>query len=371
MKITSLFILFLLSFLCLAQIKEKAKDSKTKMAFAHVPTTISKNDSALKNQISEEKYILIKGIEQWVTIKGERSKPIILFLHGGPGSPISPYADVVYKNFEKDFIIVQWDQRGSGRTYGRNSPPEELTPDYLKANPLTLQQMTSDAVELSEYLLKHLGKQKIILFGTSWGSALGAKIATKRPDLFYAYVGHSQIVNPTINIEFYNKIYKMAEDRKDNDALEILNTIGKPPYDRAKNVGLLFRIVKKYEKENSTAAPSNWFQLSPSYDNEKDDQNRSDGDDYSFVNYTGDSKLGVKSMSASINYMKDNLDFKIPVYLIQGNEDILTPKEKTKKYFDKIKAPEKKYYLLPKAAHGFNLSVLEAQYKIFKSIETL
>ena len=112
MKITSLFILFLMPLLCLAQLKE--------------------SDSAdLKNQISEEKYVLINGIEQWITIKGNSSKPIILFIHGGPGSPISPYVNVLYKDLEKDFIIVQWDQRGTGRTYGKNAPPEELTPNLL------------------------------------------------------------------------------------------------------------------------------------------------------------------------------------------------------------------------------------------------
>ena len=331
--------------------------------------TVNK-DSTLNTKISEEKFILINDIEHWVTIKGESSKPIILFLHGGPGSPLSPYSDKLYKNLEKDFIIVQWDQRGTGRTFGKYAP-EELTPEFLKATPLTLELMTNDGIELSEYLLKYLGKQKIILFGTSWGSALGVKMASKRPELFYAYIGHSQIVNPSIDIEFYNTVYKMAEDKKDKDALETLNTIGKPPYDRAKKVGQLFRIIKKYEMANSIPAPESWFIVSPTYDNAKDNQNRSDGDDYSFVNYTGDSKLGVQAMSASIDLMKDNLEFKIPIYLIQGNEDILTPKEKSKEYFDKLNAPKKKYYLLPKTAHGFNESVLKTQYKIFKSIKTL
>jgi len=112
-------------------------------------------DSIIKNRVSEEKYILINGIEQWVTIKGEISKPVILFIHGGPGSPISPYSVNLYKDWEKDFIIVQWDQRGTGRTYGRNAP-QELTPEYLKSNPLTLEQMINDGIELSAYLLKHL-----------------------------------------------------------------------------------------------------------------------------------------------------------------------------------------------------------------------
>ncbi len=331
--------------------------------------TETQKDSISRNRIQEENFVLINGIEQWITIKGERLKPAILFIHGGPGSPISPYSDVLYKNWEKDFIIVQWDQRGAGRTYGRNAP-EELTPEYLSANPLTLETMTKDGIELSEYLLKHLGKQKIILFGTSWGSVLGVKMAAKRPDLFYAYIGHSQIVNPSIDLICYKKVYKMAETKSDKDALEILKNIGEPPYDRAKKAGQLLRIVKKYEKLNSVPAPESWFVVSPAYDNEKDNQNRGDGDDYSFVNYTGDKQLGVQSMSAAINLMQDDLIFKIPVYLIQGDEDILTPKETTRLFFKKLKAPKKKYYLLPKTAHGFNMSVLNTQLEIFKSIKT-
>jgi pimeloyl-ACP methyl ester carboxylesterase len=326
-----------------------------------------KKQADLSNWINEEKFVSVNGIEQWVTIKGERSKPVILFIHGGPGSPMSPYSDALYKTWEKDFIIVQWDQRGSGRTFGKTAP-EELSPEYLKANPLTIEQMTSDGVGISEYLLKTLGKSKVILFGTSWGSALAVKMATKRPDLFYAYVGHSQIVKPIIDAAFYDKIYKIAESKSDKEALEVLKSIGKPPYERARSVGQLFRVMKKYERASETPAPDNWFVLPAAYDNAKDNQNRSDGDDYSFVNYTGDSLLKVKSMRAGIDLMRDNSVFKIPVHLIQGSEDILTPKEASKAYFDHLKAPEKKYYLLPQTAHGFNLAVLEIQYKIFKGL---
>ena len=327
-----------------------------------------KSEHSLEYLIHEENYILINGIEQWVTIKGENSKPIVLFIHGGPGSPISPYSDILYKEWEKDFIIVQWDQRGTGKTFGRNAP-KEITPEYLKSNPLTLEQMTTDGLELSEFLLKHLNKQKLILFGTSWGSALGVMMATKRPDFFYAYIGHSQIVNPVIDSALYDKVYHTAQNTRDTASLVILNTIGKLPYDKAKYVGQLLRIVKKYERANSTPAPNSWFVMAAEYDNPKDNQNRSDGDDYSFVNFTGDKRLGVESMSSKINFLNDHFDFKIPVYLIQGSEDLLTPKEKTKKYFDKIKAPKKKYFLLPQTAHGFNITVLETQYKILKAIK--
>lgn len=161
----------------------------------------------------------------------------------------------------------------------------------------------------------------------------------------------------------------MATQTNDTASINKLNDIGKPPYDRARTVGQLWRVVKKYESLNSVSAPESLFVESPGYDNAKDDQNRSDGDDYSFVNFVGDKKLGVASIRSSINFLKNNLNLNLPVYLIQGEQDILTPKELTRKYFDQLTAPEKIYILLPKSAHGFNQAVVDAQYKIFKSIK--
>jgi len=317
-------------------------------------------------QINEKRFIIINGIEQWVTIKGDSTKPVILFLHGGPGSPLSPYADSIYREWEKDFILVQWDQRGTGRTYGRNAPAE-LSPAFLKSNPLTVDQMTTDGIVLTEYLVKYLGKQKVILFGSSWGSILGVRMAIKRPDLFHAYIGHSQVVKPAENLVYdYQKVYQMAQKVNDKQSIQILDSIGIPPYTIARNSGRFFRIIKKYERQNSLPAPVSWLQLSSEYDNEKDNQHREEGDDYSFVNYVGDKQLGVTPMISTINLFEDSWEFKIPVFLIQGEEDILTPKEITEEYFNKIKAPEKKFILLTKTAHGFNVSVVETHYKIIK-----
>ncbi|HYC29052.1 MAG TPA: alpha/beta hydrolase, partial [Chitinophagaceae bacterium] len=318
--------------------------------------------------ISEERFIPINGIDQWLTIKGDTSKPVILFLHGGPGSPLSPYADNIYSGWEKDFTLVQWDQRGAGKTYGRTAP-EELSPEYLQTNPLTVEQMTADGIALAEYLVKHLGKQKMILFGTSWGSIIGVNMAVQRPDLFHAYFGHSQVVNPSEGlIDAYEKVLQMAQSAGDTISTNVLNTIGPPPYDMAKNAGQLLRIIKKYERAYATAAPEQWFTLSAGYDSEKDEQHRSDGDDYSFVNYVGDKRLDIKSMAAGIDLLENQWNFKIPVYLIQGEEDILTPKENTREYFDKITAPKKEFILLTKTAHGFNQAVIEMQYKIMKGL---
>lgn len=326
-------------------------------------------DSISTDRICEESYVNINGIEQWITIKGNKLKPAILFLHGGPGSPLSPYSDSIYYRWEKDFIIVQWDQRGTGRTYGRTAP-HELSPEYLKTQPLTLEQMVSDGIELSEYLLKHLGKQKIILYGTSWGTELGVELAIKRPDLFYAYVGTSQIVNPSEDLLYdYQQIYSKAQNKNDQKTIDVMDSIGIPPYNNARNAGKLFKIIRNYERQYlisvSLFEPS-WLKMAAEYDNEKDEKNREDGDDYSFVNYIGDKRFVTESILSKINFLKDGLAFSIPVYLIQGEEDLLTPKVITENYFNKIRAPKKNLFLVPKATHGISALVLETEYKVFK-----
>lgn len=327
---------------------------------------------AQQKSIHEEKFISIEGIQQWITIKGDNiTKPIILFIHGGPGSTMSLYDDAMYGDWEKDFILVNWDQRGAGKTYGHNAPAE-LDEAFLMKNQLTVTQMTKDGIELTKYLLQYLKKKKVILLGTSWGSILGVKMALNAPELFYAYIGHSQFVSFSKNMEYsYNKVYDMSKEANDSLSIKELELMGTPPYDTAKNYGQLLRVVKKYERINSDAAPDTWFKISSSYDNEKDENDRSNGDDFSFINFVGHKKLGVKSMGLDIDFDKDALSFKIPVYLIQGEQDILTAKAINKPYFDKIKAPKKEYFLLPNAAHGHNQTVVDKQYDLVKALGIL
>jgi pimeloyl-ACP methyl ester carboxylesterase len=94
---------------------------------------------------------------------------------------------------------------------------------------------------------------------------------------------------------------------------------------------------------------------------------RYNGDDYSFLYFAGHKKMGIKSMEAGVNFMKEGLHYKIPIYFIQGEEDILTPKELTKAYFDNVEAPKKEFVLVPVAAHGHNQAVIEAQYRAVKA----
>src|SRR5688500_17553678 len=141
--------------------------------------------NAAPTAIHEQGFVTIGGIEQWITIKGTNTdNPVVLFVHEGPGNAMSAYADSMYSGWENELTLVQWDQRGAGRTYGRSGAGIAST--------LTLERMTKDGIEVAEYLTRHLHEERIVLVGNSWGSLLGVNIVKKRPDLFHAYVGTAQ-----------------------------------------------------------------------------------------------------------------------------------------------------------------------------------
>ena len=151
---------------------------------------ISSQDSGVEGEddghylLDDSQYVQIGGIDQFISIQGDdRSNPVILFLHGGPANAQSPFLQE-FLPWEKYFTVVNWDQRGSGKTYGKNgsATPGMDTPDAA------LDRLTADAIEVAEYASRRLGKRKVILLGHSWGAVLGLNVVKRRPDLFYAFV---------------------------------------------------------------------------------------------------------------------------------------------------------------------------------------
>ena len=124
---------------------------------------------------------------------------------------------------DRYFTVVQWDQRGAGRTFGRNGA--------AAASTITIERMVQDGVELAELLSKRLQKDKIVLVGHSWGSILGVFMAKARPELFYAFVGTGQVADPARNYAVaYAALVEWASREGNSRALQDLNEIGPPPY---------------------------------------------------------------------------------------------------------------------------------------------
>ena len=147
------------------------------------PTACASRQSSNGTRIEEAGFVSIGGLEQWVTIRGDdRSNPVLLHVHGGPGVAFSAFS-AEFAAYESDFTVVQWDQRGSGCTFGRHGKD---TPD------LTLERIASDGIELAGYLERHLRNPRIIVLGHSFGSVVAAEMVQRAPERFAAYVGTAQ-----------------------------------------------------------------------------------------------------------------------------------------------------------------------------------
>jgi proline iminopeptidase len=139
--------------------------------------------------IERTQAVRIGGIDQWISVRGrDRRNPVLLMLHGGPGYVSMPTSWYFQRGWEEYFTVVQWDQRGAGKTYAANDP-DKIAPT------MTRPRMLADAEEMVAWLRKEFGKQRIFVLGHSWGSSLGIELARRHPDWLHAYIGMGQITN--------------------------------------------------------------------------------------------------------------------------------------------------------------------------------
>ena len=290
------------------------------------------------NGIDEGSYVKIGGIEQWITIRGEdRHNPVLLFLHGGPGDATNPWGYAAFRSWLKYFTVVQWDQRGAGRTFGRNgaSTASTITPD----------RMVQDGIELSELLKKRLHKDKILLVGHSWGSVLGFFMVKTRPDLFYAFVGTGQVA-----AEFsrstavaYTALLERASRQGNLPAVQELKEVGPPPYKDGKGFGVLHKWAMLVERADVFLASALGFAFTAPEYSVRDIDDWFDGQ--------------VVSGEHLEPYF-DELDRKllggelaVPVFVIQGADDYTTPVSLAKTYLDSLRAPRKAFVTIEGAGH--------------------
>jgi pimeloyl-ACP methyl ester carboxylesterase len=288
--------------------------------------------------VNEEMFVRIGGIEQWITIKGDdRNNPVVLFLHGGPGDALSPFADSMFGGWEKDFTLVQWDQRGAGRTYGKNGPSIEPA--------MTVERMTQDGIEVAEFLIKHLNKKKIIVEGGSWGSILGIYMAHARPDLFYAYVGDAQLVNIRKNeAASYARVLELARAAGDQKAITALTAIGPPPWALLFPKWPVFRRWRLAYQAKMATAPPIHITLNPAYASPREQARYAAADDFSFEHFEG---LTMSGPLESVDLPALGTKFAIPIFIIQGQQDLTALPELAKAYFDCIQSPRKQFYFTP------------------------
>lgn len=287
------------------------------------PPIEDENGNILSDSISELEEVEIGGMKQWIQIRGEdATNPVLLWLHGGPGSAQMPVARYFNQELEKDFIVVHWDQRGAGKS----NPPN------FDEKTMTFDQYLADTYQLTQYLKQKLNKEKIYLLGHSWGTKIGITMAKKHPEDYYAYIGISQIVEN-------KKAQKIAYDwllsqisQPDSRDLEKLVKIGEPPYFEHDKYIKFIKIIDSYgggmdisvvklafialqAKEYKLSDLAGWL----------DGANRGSGpmwDTYSLWDAA-----------------KEVPEVDIPVYFFSGKNDYNTPLQLVKEYYEALEAP--------------------------------
>lgn len=290
------------------------------------------------NGVNEHGYVRIGGIEQWMTIRGEdRANPILLFVHGGPGSVYSVFAPLL-RPWEKDFTVVQWDQRGAGKTFRKNGA--------AGSEPLTLDRLTQDGIEVVEYLCRHLGQQKIILVGSSVGSLTGVMMAHRRPDLFSAYVG----VDQNVGARSQDLSYQMTLE-----GLRALgNTTGVKAVER-----LGTRLDHLTPKEAQTlhtwtikanpAIPDMIADIMLPAMLTSPDHSLRDISDIAKGLQFSDERLHGELQTVDLRAL--GMRFDVPFFVFQGEADALTPTVAARAYFDEVVAAHKEFVLIRQAGH--------------------
>ena len=292
-------------------------------------------DYAIDTQrgIDEASFVPIGGIEQWVTIRGrDRNNPVILFVHGGPGDVTSLYSLPYFAAWEKEFTVVQWDERGAGKTFGRSGPSVKPT--------MTLDRIAQDGTELAEYLCKHLGKRRVIVVAHSFGTLFALRMVQARPELFAAYVGTGQVADETRGYTVaYGALLQKAESVHNEEAIGELKAVGPPPYADGKGFQVQRKWSNRFEHADSfLAGTMGWSLSAPGY------TIRDVLDDFDGQSFSGDA-LVPQARSATMRDL--GLKFAVPMFFFEGTEDFTTPTELAREYLNALHAPVKEFVPIP------------------------
>ncbi|MFF1820534.1 alpha/beta fold hydrolase [Kribbella sp. NPDC058245] len=288
--------------------------------------------------IYEGRFVTVGGIEQWLTIRGEdRRNPVLFFLHGGPGCGHTIF-NALTVPWERHFTLVQWDQRGSGKTRDRSGP--------LSAGEWTLEQLESDAIEVAEFLRSHLGHDKVVLVASSVGSSFGLAMARHRPDLLHAYVGTDQNTGPAATPLSYRLTLEKLRAAGNTKGVKALEAIGP---ERAHWTARQATTLDRWTVKADTAIPNMLSDvILPAMIGSSEHTLRDLGNIMKGMDESGSQ---WREAFAQYDASAVGTDFAVPFFILQGDSDAVTPTSAAKDYFDAVTAPHKEFALIKHSGH--------------------
>jgi len=278
--------------------------------------------------VASLEQITLNGAPQWILIRGQRNKPIVLFLHGGPGMPSMYLAHAFQRPLESDFLIVHWDRRGAGKSYSTSTNPALVRTS----------QEVSDATALITALLERYGQHRAIVVGHSYGSYLGIALTTQHPELVRAYVGVGQVsCDPDTEAAIQDRwLRQQATGAGDRTTIKM---IGLPKWDRE---SALFRYGAEVTTWTSVAPMIVTGLASPEY-SIADAMNVRKGVEFTHRNFVYDGPS--RPLSQSVRALQT------PLYLFEGRRDYVAPTLCAAQLFEEITAPRKVWIWFDKSAH--------------------
>jgi pimeloyl-ACP methyl ester carboxylesterase len=278
--------------------------------------------------IASLERIRIGGADQYILIRGnDSSLPILLFLHGGPGMPAMYLAHAFQRDLEKEFVVVQWDRRGAGKSYR-----EDIS------GTLSTEQLVADTVELTDVLRARFHQDKIYLVGHSWGTYLGMLVIARYPERYHAYVGIGQLARSSPIAGIQDEYIRQSARRiGDQAAINELEEKGASVRET-----LLFKFGGEIHNAKSFIPLLLTGLAAPEY-SLRDASNIPKGVSLYSRNFVYNSISG--------DLMDAITQVEIPIYFFTGRYDYTDPFAQTEEYFSKIKAPEKHLVWFEESAH--------------------
>lgn len=296
----------------------------------------------LPGSISEKVFIDINGTRQGMFIKGvDATNPVLLYLHGGmPDYFLSARHPT---GLENTFTVVWWEQRGSGISFSPDIPPETMT----------MEQLISDALALTDYLRERFAKPKIYMMGHSGGGFIGIQAAARAPEKYHAYIGVAQM-SYQLESERLAWEYMLREFRargstwmvKGLETAPVTLAGGIPRrYVALRDLGMHRLGIGTMHEMRSVLTGL----ILPSF---------------LFREYTLKEKLNLWRAKArsgvsivwdrmvTIDLRRHLTELAIPIYFLHGRHDFTVNYALAKSYLDAIKAPVKGFYTFESSAHS-------------------
>ncbi|SFI84696.1 alpha/beta fold hydrolase [Myroides guanonis] len=328
------------------------------------------------NQIDIEFFIPVEKSKLYTRVIGNTEKPIIISLHGGPGAfsvDHEFYKDV----FEKDYLVVYFDQRGGGKS-------EECTDKTM----LTTDQFVEDLDMVVDYIQDKYPNKKINLLGTSWGGTYGFLYLLKHQDKINSFISSSGFIDsPQRNFALINHERKLA-----NELLKITtDSVKKVRYeqiltklDEIEKSGFKdffeYMNVIRYEFPKDLGFDVYWAKPELK---EKKAELLSDPDFYVRVKYTPEQLEKAIERMEYINEVFMNMEsynnlnivneieaIKKPILVIQGEYDYAIGVEQGRTIYNALKNVSKKnkeLVYIKNASHNTPFEAPEIYYNTMKS----